>query len=274
MADEGARKSIDAITVARCAEFPDIVFHHGVGVTRTHPKHWHDELHVCLYQSGYGSLRHAGRSLRVGAGDLVITAPGEVHENWVEDGPGVTFAGAYFAASMFARPVADRGVCGIAVLPPGAAIRVSFLRLFRAMQSQDAPLLARDEALMLFCEQLLARGRRPADGGSERLPITRAREYIDANFAQPISLERLAAIAGLSSFHLHRMFRRRFLMPPHAWQTQVRVNQAKRLLRRGMPASQVALEVGFADQSHMHRHFQRLVGVTPGQYARAAIPRS
>ncbi|HZU27817.1 MAG TPA: AraC family transcriptional regulator [Bryobacteraceae bacterium] len=269
-------RSIDAITVWRAVDFPDIVFHQGAGVTRTHPKHWHDEVHVCLYSAGYGSLRHAGRSRRVGAGDLVVTAPGEVHENWVEDGAGVSFAAAYFDPSVFDRAMgraARPHMSGIDVLPPGPAVRTSFLRLSRAMQSSDASLLARDEALMLFCHRLLARRSLPPSHLTERLPVVRVREFIEANFAQPLSLEQLATIAGLSAFHLHRMFRQQVSMPPHAWQTQVRVNHAKRLLRRGMPPSQVALEVGFADQSHLHRHFQRLVGVTPGLYSRARLRR-
>src|SRR5579884_4521879 len=143
-------RSIDAITVWRAVDFPDIVFHQGAGITRVHPRHWHDEVHVCLYSAGYGSLRHAGRSRRVGAGDLVITAPGEVHENWVEDGPGVSFVGAYFEPSTFQRMTdrrADLHVSGVDVLPPGAAVRASFLRLARAMQSSNASFLARDEAL-------------------------------------------------------------------------------------------------------------------------------
>ena len=55
-------------------------------------------------------------------------------------------------------------------------------------------------------------------------------------------------------------------MPPHAFQTQVRVARAKALLLRGWPISQAAAHTGFADQSHLTRHFKRLVGVTPGQY--------
>jgi AraC-like DNA-binding protein len=55
-------------------------------------------------------------------------------------------------------------------------------------------------------------------------------------------------------------------MPPHAFQTQLRITRAKEMLRRGWPISRVALEAGFADQSHLTRHFKRLLQVTPGQY--------
>lgn len=76
----------------------------------------------------------------------------------------------------------------------------------------------------------------------------------------------LARVAGLSAFHLCRVFRDAVGMPPHAYQTQVRVRQAKSLLRAGMPAAQVAAAAGFSDQAHLTRHFKQIVGVTPGRY--------
>ena len=55
-------------------------------------------------------------------------------------------------------------------------------------------------------------------------------------------------------------------MPPHAFQLQIRLTRAKRLLLQGMPVSAVATETGFFDLSHFTRHFKRHVGVTPGSY--------
>jgi AraC-like DNA-binding protein len=55
-------------------------------------------------------------------------------------------------------------------------------------------------------------------------------------------------------------------MPPHQFQTLVRVSRAKALLREGWSIPQAASQVGFFDQSHFNRHFKRIIGVTPGQY--------
>ena len=57
-------------------------------------------------------------------------------------------------------------------------------------------------------------------------------------------------------------------LPPHAYLDSVRIRQAERLIRAGRPLAGVAAEVGFSSQSHLTRQFKRLVGVTPGQYAR------
>lgn len=101
-----------------------------------------------------------------------------------------------------------------------------------------------------------------------------ARSFINEHFAGSISLEELGRLTNLSPFHLHRAFRRQTGMPPHAYQIQVQVNGAKQLLLRGWPLAEVALATGFADQSHLTRHFRRLVGMTPGRYPCRAPERS
>jgi len=73
---------------------------------------------------------------------------------------------------------------------------------------------------------------------------------------------------GLSRFQALRAFKRHYGMPPHAYQLRVRVGLAQRSLRAGGQPAQVAAEYGFVDQSHLTRHFKRLVGVTPAQYQR------
>jgi transcriptional regulator GlxA family with amidase domain len=90
--------------------------------------------------------------------------------------------------------------------------------------------------------------------------------------AQPeraFALDELAAEAGLSRFHFLRVFSKATGQTPHAFLINQRVNRAQALLRAGERAAEVAVACGFADQPHLTRVFRRIVGVTPGQYARA-----
>jgi AraC-like DNA-binding protein len=102
----------------------------------------------------------------------------------------------------------------------------------------------------------------------ERIAVRKVRALIDDRFADPLTLAELAAHVGTSPFHLCRVFAHAIGMGPHAYQTQVRLNRAKQLLRAKLPIAEVAARAGFADQSHLHRHFRRHVGVTPGRYCR------
>ena len=98
--------------------------------------------------------------------------------------------------------------------------------------------------------------------------VTLVKEFLEDFPQADVSLEELAKLAALSPFHLLREFQKQFGFPPHAFQIQQRLRMAKRLLKLGGKISDVAQECGFHDQSHLHRHFKKAMGVTPGQYAR------
>ena len=84
-----------------------------------------------------------------------------------------------------------------------------------------------------------------------------------------IDLETLASRAGLSKFQALRAFKRRYGLPPHAYQICLRIALARRLLLDGAALADIAARCGFVDQSHLNRHFKRIVGVTPLQYLQA-----
>ncbi len=99
--------------------------------------------------------------------------------------------------------------------------------------------------------------------------LRRVTSYIEDHLDRDLSLARLASIAGVSASHLKTLFRRSTGLPVHEYVIQRRVERAKLLLRRGeLPASQIALEAGFAHQSHMARHMRRVLGVTPSSVTR------
>jgi AraC-like DNA-binding protein len=91
-------------------------------------------------------------------------------------------------------------------------------------------------------------------------------DYLRYHYAETVSLAQLASMVNLSSFYFLRVFRDQVGVPPHEYQTQLRVSQARKLIQNGCPISQAALETGFFDQSHFTRNFRRIVGITPGRY--------
>ena len=105
------------------------------------------------------------------------------------------------------------------------------------------------------------------DIGLEHRAVAHIHDYLHAHVCENISLQVLAEQVGLHPSYLIRVFHAHVGLPPHAYLTQIRVQRAKSLLLQEMSLTQVALETGFADQSHLTRHFRHLVGVTPGVYA-------
>ncbi len=84
-----------------------------------------------------------------------------------------------------------------------------------------------------------------------------------------VTLDALADHADTDKFHLCRAFRAQVGLPPHAYLTRLRIMRAKELLAAGVRPSEIAPHVGLYDQSQLNRHFRRIVGTTPGAYARA-----
>jgi len=117
-----------------------------------------------------------------------------------------------------------------------------------------------------YGEQCYDCGRKP-----ERALVRRVREYLDENYADNITLDHLAQMVNLSASYLNRIFKSEVGLPPHAYQTQVRVMRSKSLLAQGMAIDQVAVEVGFFDQSHFTNHFKRLFTYTPGIYRKKIL---
>lgn len=104
----------------------------------------------------------------------------------------------------------------------------------------------------------------PVTGKLSPLRMRQVIEYIHDNLEQSITVADLAAVAGLSHYHFTRLFRQEMGLAPHQYIIQARVQQAEQLLTTGtFSLAEVAHHVGFADQSHLTRHFKRLVGVTP-----------
>jgi AraC family transcriptional regulator len=94
--------------------------------------------------------------------------------------------------------------------------------------------------------------------------LRRVLGYIEDNLSADLSLADVAAVAELGVSQCKTLFREAMGLPVHQYVIRRRVERAKKLLRTGkMPISQVALEAGFAHQSHLARHMRRLVGVSP-----------
>ncbi|VWD02378.1 helix-turn-helix domain-containing protein [Burkholderia lata] len=118
----------------------------------------------------------------------------------------------------------------------------------------------------------------PAEDTSRRVPrvarpvspaIEDVLRTIDASFAQPLNLDTLAAVAGLSVSRFTARFRGETGLSPHRYLCLVRVQRAQDLLRAGLAPSVVATDVGFFDQSHLCRHFRRVLGITPRDFVAA-----
>jgi AraC-like DNA-binding protein len=265
----------EVIKIWRPQDLTQLELRRGFSVARPVPRHWHEEYQLCFIQSGPSELNYRGRSLQTPPISLFMVHPGEVHANRCYDGVGCNYRTIFVDTELMRRAATE--VYGKEQELPFFPTAVVFdedligqyLTLHAALE-QASSSLERQVLLLNLLAALILRfaENRPTlrSVGLERRAIKRACDYLTEHYAENVSLETLAGIANLSPFHFSRLFAEQFGMPPHAFQTQLRVLKAKTLLRQGWTISQAATETGFADQSHFTRHFKRLMVFTPGHY--------
>ncbi|MGK5533265.1 AraC family transcriptional regulator [Streptomyces sp. URMC 129] len=246
----------------------DEVFHARF-TDHVYPLHTHDTWTLLILDEGmvrYDLDRHER-----GALDRTVTLlPPHVPHNGRPAGPrGFRKRVLYLASSQL-----DDRLIGLAVDRPvvaDARLRHQVDALHRALERTGDELEA--ECLLAFVRERLRDHleRRPGPRPPARDPgiAHRLRDLLDARVVEGVSLQEAARTLHAHPTHLVRAFSRRFGMGPHRYLIGRRVALARTLLLDGVPPRLAATSAGFCDQSHLSRHFKRLLGVGPGQYARS-----
>jgi AraC-like DNA-binding protein len=237
-------------------------------------RHSHDCFALGVTTYGIQRFRCKGTQYDSRPGDLVLFNPDDDHDGCRGTADGFRYTMWYVPAAFvascvggnryFARPHATDG-----------QMAEAFRTLSASLADTPAESLRAESLMRAFLGTMLARhGERPQPGAapSRAATLARVKDYIRTYYARDITVSDLAAVAGLSRAHLTRAFTGAYHMPPHVYLNAVRIAQAQALIRRGMPLAAVALECGFADQSHLTRRFKGSVGVTPSAWHRMQGP--
>jgi AraC-like DNA-binding protein len=209
------------------------------------------------------------------AGEIGLMQPGEVHAD-TRPTPPSDFRVLLLPAPLVTEAAIELG--SPRSQPNLKSGHCSDPRLFRALarlhvslESECSPLERQSyfvACLRMLLEHCSEGGIVSSDAGP-RASLLRARDFIREHFSRAVGLEELAAVSELSRFHLVRAFTHAFGLPPHAYQISIQIAKARSLLSAGARPAEVAAETGFADQSHLTRHFRALFHTTPGEYRRA-----
>lgn len=105
--------------------------------------------------------------------------------------------------------------------------------------------------------------------GLTSLKLQQVKEYINEHLYQELKLIELAALVQVSPYHFLRLFKQSMGLTPHQYILQRRIEKVKFLLQYSkLGIAEIALQVGFCDQSHLTQYFKRIVGITPKQFLR------
>jgi AraC-like DNA-binding protein len=235
---------------------------------------FHERFDICACRTAYAPWKYRGRLETFTDRSVGLMEPGESHCNTSVHKP-AEFKVVLIDRELFAQHAAELGIespLHFRIAQTTDARLFDIVYRFGEAVEQGAPALEQESLFALCARTLLAlnehapREARP----SHRRSVERARRHLLQRSAENVTLRELAGVASMSRYHLLREFTREIGMPPHAYQVHVRVEHARRLIRRGISPAHAALLAGFSDQSHLNRHFRHIWGITAGAYAAVA----
>ena len=252
---------------------------HARFVRHAYRPHSHPTWTVAVVERGAARFDLDATQQRAGQGELFVLEPEAVHTGMAAIPEGWAYKVVYIEPALLHDWAQRDGTAPAAarwVVFRDRALRGALERAHAALATEPSGDLVIDEAMLAAVAALRphlrpgppARGRDRA----EHAAVRRARRHLCERWDQRVTLTELADVAGLSRFELVRRFGQQNGVTPHAFQSNLRIDQARRLLAAGVAPAAVAAACGFADQPHLTRVFKRAVGVSPGRYARAVAP--
>ena len=239
------------------------------------PPHVHSSYVLGVVEGGAVRITTNESSYVASAGMVVLLSPFVVHTEIPLGDAGWTFRYLYpteavvrealrlppaaRAALRFARPVID---------DPALANLIT--RTHAGLESGESDGAAADHLSALVRRLGERYGQQEFAGERavrERRNIGAVRDLITERPLRSVKLHDLASAARLSPFHFTRVFKNEIGLPPYAYYEQVRIAFAHQLIHQGHDLTTVAYQLGYADQSHLTRHFRRGSFTTPGKMA-------
>lgn len=247
-----------------------------------YPPHLHDALEVIWVRAGAVEIFCRDCAFQLAAGEACLVAPNELHG-------GQTTAGASFrfTAVMIPREVLAGSLraLGPIVDARGRPLPCALLRRNRADTALERlvaavrariPHAQQVRALLRILDELHDAAEPISAPSPERAylhpAVRQVKTILSAECARNVQLARLARAVHLDSRYLISLFKAATGMPPHRFQIALRVDLARRLIQHDTPIRLAAALAGFADQSHLTRHFKRHYGMTPGFFRLARQP--
>lgn len=233
--------------------------------------HRHDTYALGVTMRGVQTFRYRGEQRYSLPGRVIILHPDELHDGGAATEDGLIYRMLYLEPSVLVQCL-EAARIGLPFVgdPVVEDNRLAGL-LLAALGELDRELdeLFVDDFVSRLTDGLVQHARLPQRplGSIAWRQVKTARDYLEAHVTSGVRSQELERITGLDRFALARHFRAAFATSPHRFLLMRRLQQAKALIVEGEPIAEVAAATGFADQSHLTRHFKKAFGIAPGAWS-------
>ena len=242
----------------------------------SYSKHAHEEYSLGVTLQGRQDFFCQNAFHKSSSGNVLLFNPEDVHDGHSGGEQALKYKMLYVHPDEFRPLFRSLGYQKNSVLRlnqpmvDNPILRHQILRLSSTLQQSNYSKMEFESGLFQIAQSLVVMSGNFDLGtqNSKRVDklLLRARDYILASLEHNISIDDIANVANMSKFHFIRQFRQQFGITPHQYVLSCRVNLARRIIESGKSLNQAAFEAGFADDSHLNRHFKRIYGLTPKRF--------
>lgn len=233
--------------------------------------HRHDTYAIGRTISGVQSFHYRRQRRDSLPGGTMVLHPDEVHDGQAGTDEAFHYRMIYVAPSLIQAVLGGRALPFVeSGLSDDPRLAAATSALLQQVDHTLEPLEQNDALVELAHALALVAGTPARRAKGDFLAARRAQEYLHAHHAQAVTLAELEAVTGRDRWSLSRDFRLYYGTSPYRYMTLRRIDAVRRMLLAGVALADAAAAAGFADQSHMTRHFLKAYGHTPGHWLQCA----
>lgn len=249
------------------------------GIVQPFPNHFHEHYVIGFVENGERCLSCRNKEYTIEQGSVLLFNPGDNHACVQSDNGTLDYRG--FNISKEVMLDLSEEVTGKRQLPGFSRNvvcdeeAICYLRPLHEMVMNGVGEFGKEESLLFLISTLIQNYGQPFESCIPecRQEIEKACEFIDKHFTERIYLDQICRHAGLSKSTLLRAFTKAKGVTPYRYLETVRINEAKKLLQKGVPPLKAAIQTGFSDQSHFTNYFSSFIGLAPGVYRKIFFER-
>ncbi len=237
------------------------------------PTNWHSNIEIIVITLGSGAIQYGKEHLPLSPGDIVVVNSGALHRLYSDVGIGYNFT--IIDESFCRENGIDTTAFHFTERFRDDATRDAFMNALERMKEYSGhptPLntVKVRAAMLALLIDITERHSAPVKTGSDaasqsELYVKRAIEYVNGNYTRKISLEEIAALCGITKFHLVREFKRMTGQTVFEYINILRCKEAQMMIGEGKSVTEAAIESGFESLSYFSRTYKRIMGVSPSK---------
>lgn len=257
--------------------FPGVEAISGQHIANEFRRHIHKTYIIGIVEQGKRIITHREGTSQISENEIFILNPGQVHSCSSECPSGHSYKLLSVSSQTMQSITShiserhEKAPCFREIRYASDALSDKFLKIVDLMEELESEIDVESSIYSFLSHLLINFAESPPlihETGEQKSSIKRTCDYISRHFMENLTLKKLAGIACLSPFHYQREFKKIMGLTPHEYLSDFRIGESKKMLLRSEEIADIAIQVGFFDQSHFSRTFRKTMGIPPGRYCR------